>query len=260
MANSDVGLTNADLEDKAKRIRAFNALVHRLPRVNLSLLKALSQFLMWVVDNSNKNKMTVRNVGIVFSPTLNIPAPVFSMFLQEYDSIFGPLMSDDVSTTLEMPPASSLSAEDIRSPRRQIFSDLPTPAYHQTSFQQDSTRERSHERPHGAADMGLIPLQPSYEPTSYSTNPRVARSNELGFNAPHHMPLTRKSSSAGSAALKAKRRESSMLMLNMGPGNPLHSVALHQDCKYTQLLPRTSLTFQSVTLPEESSHERGDYP
>ena len=33
--------------------------------------------------------MTVRNVGIVFSPTLNIPAPVFAMFLQNYEGIFG---------------------------------------------------------------------------------------------------------------------------------------------------------------------------
>jgi RalA-binding protein 1 len=33
--------------------------------------------------------MTVRNVGIVFSPTLNIPAPVFAMFLQNYEAVFG---------------------------------------------------------------------------------------------------------------------------------------------------------------------------
>jgi len=32
--------------------------------------------------------MTVRNVGIVFSPTLNIPAGVFSLFLLEFPSIF----------------------------------------------------------------------------------------------------------------------------------------------------------------------------
>jgi len=34
------------------------------------------------------NKMTVRNLGIVFSPTLQIPAFVFTLFMQEYDRIF----------------------------------------------------------------------------------------------------------------------------------------------------------------------------
>jgi len=29
-----------------------------------------------------------RSVGIVFSPTLNIPAPVFSLFITEYDTVF----------------------------------------------------------------------------------------------------------------------------------------------------------------------------
>lgn len=33
--------------------------------------------------------MTVRNVGIVFSPTLNIPAPVFALLLQNYEAVFG---------------------------------------------------------------------------------------------------------------------------------------------------------------------------
>jgi RalA-binding protein 1 len=33
--------------------------------------------------------MTVRNVGIVFSPTLGIPAGVFSLMLSEYPRVFG---------------------------------------------------------------------------------------------------------------------------------------------------------------------------
>jgi RalA-binding protein 1 len=49
----------------------------------------LISFLIKIIDHSDVNKMTVRNVGIVFSPTLNIPAPVFAMFLQNYEVIFG---------------------------------------------------------------------------------------------------------------------------------------------------------------------------
>jgi RalA-binding protein 1 len=32
--------------------------------------------------------MTVRNIGIVFSPTLGIPASVFSLFMAEFEYIF----------------------------------------------------------------------------------------------------------------------------------------------------------------------------
>jgi len=49
----------------------------------------LISFLIRIINHADSNKMTVRNVGIVFSPTLNIPAPVFAMFLQNYEPIFG---------------------------------------------------------------------------------------------------------------------------------------------------------------------------
>lgn len=41
-----------------------------------------------IVQNSNVNKMTMRNVGIVFSPTLGIPAGVFSLMLGEFNRVF----------------------------------------------------------------------------------------------------------------------------------------------------------------------------
>jgi RalA-binding protein 1 len=40
------------------------------------------------VQNANVNKMTMRNVGIVFSPTLGIPAGVFSLMLAEFNRVF----------------------------------------------------------------------------------------------------------------------------------------------------------------------------
>jgi RalA-binding protein 1 len=40
------------------------------------------------VQNAQVNKMTVRNVGIVFSPTLGIPAGVFSLMLGEFTRVF----------------------------------------------------------------------------------------------------------------------------------------------------------------------------
>ncbi|UKZ87591.1 uncharacterized protein TrAFT101_003378 [Trichoderma asperellum] len=78
-----------EITDKNEKMAALNELSQRLPKANATLLKYLIAFLIRIINNSDINKMTVRNVGIVFSPTLNIPAPVFATFLQNYESIFG---------------------------------------------------------------------------------------------------------------------------------------------------------------------------
>jgi RalA-binding protein 1 len=44
--------------------------------------------LILIVQNATINKMTMRNVGIVFSPTLGIPAGVFSLMLGEFNRVF----------------------------------------------------------------------------------------------------------------------------------------------------------------------------
>ncbi|RKF53910.1 hypothetical protein OnM2_101001 [Erysiphe neolycopersici] len=82
-------LAVVDLPDFNERIVALNSLVGQLPIENQTLLKYLASFLTKIIDNSDVNKMTIRNVGIVFSPTLNIPATIFSLFLQQYSKIFG---------------------------------------------------------------------------------------------------------------------------------------------------------------------------
>ncbi|POS83993.1 hypothetical protein EPUL_006389, partial [Erysiphe pulchra] len=93
-----------DLPDFNERIETLNNLVSQLPIENQALLKYLASFLIKIIDNSDVNKMTIRNVGIVFSPTLNIPATIFSLFLQQYSKIFG--VEPDHRTT----PASDSSS------------------------------------------------------------------------------------------------------------------------------------------------------
>jgi RalA-binding protein 1 len=63
-------------------------LIAALPIANYSLLRALTAHLILIVQNSSVNKMTMRNVGIVFSPTLGIPAGVFSLMLGEFNRVF----------------------------------------------------------------------------------------------------------------------------------------------------------------------------
>lgn len=77
-----------DFVDAQERIKELSNLISRLPLANYSLLRALTAHLILIVQNSNTNKMTMRNVGIVFSPTLGIPAGVFSLMLGEFNRVF----------------------------------------------------------------------------------------------------------------------------------------------------------------------------
>lgn len=77
-----------DFVDAQERIKELSHLIAALPIANYSLLRALTAHLILIVQNSSVNKMTMRNVGIVFSPTLGIPAGVFSLMLGEFNRVF----------------------------------------------------------------------------------------------------------------------------------------------------------------------------
>ncbi|KAG6890294.1 hypothetical protein C0995_009500 [Termitomyces sp. Mi166 len=77
-----------DFVNPQERIRELSQLIAALPLANYSLLRALTAHLILIVQNSSVNKMTMRNVGIVFSPTLGIPAGVFSLMLGEFNRVF----------------------------------------------------------------------------------------------------------------------------------------------------------------------------
>lgn len=77
-----------DFIDPQERIKELTLLIASLPIANYSLLRALTAHLILIVQNANVNKMTMRNVGIVFSPTLGIPAGVFSLMLGEFKRVF----------------------------------------------------------------------------------------------------------------------------------------------------------------------------
>lgn len=75
-------------DDPQERVRTLSHLIASLPIANYSLLRALTAHLILIVQNSAVNKMSMRNVGIVFSPTLGIPAGVFSLMLGEFNQVF----------------------------------------------------------------------------------------------------------------------------------------------------------------------------
>jgi hypothetical protein len=77
-----------DLLDHKDRVNELGRLVSLLPITNYTLLRALTAHLIKVIQHSDVNKMTMRNVSIVFSPTLGIPGTIFNLLVSEFDYIF----------------------------------------------------------------------------------------------------------------------------------------------------------------------------
>ncbi|KAH8920970.1 RhoGAP-domain-containing protein [Atractiella rhizophila] len=77
-----------DLRQRKDKVNELGRLVAQLPLPNYTLLRFLTAHLIHIVQNEKINKMTLRNVGIVFSPTLAMPAPLFSLLLSEFEFIF----------------------------------------------------------------------------------------------------------------------------------------------------------------------------
>ncbi|KAF2166571.1 hypothetical protein M409DRAFT_66589 [Zasmidium cellare ATCC 36951] len=214
-----------EIEDVEKKILKVNALVHKLPTPNRALLDALSSYMVCIVDNVEQNKMTVRNLGVVFSPTLNLPGPLISLFIEEQHRIFSsPLDSAEApQSPRDARPNTSASSTDLRSPRKQMFSDLPTPSYNQTQFQSMGG--------HHAEDTGMIPMHPSY--STYQMAPQ----GDGGYGSLNDVlrsPTVYGMTGTGAPTprdIKASRRESGMLAVNsiMGPTKKSSASKLRDD-------------------------------
>lgn len=217
------------MDERSKKIQSFNVLVHKLPIANFELLRHMSSFLIEVVDNAASNKMTVRNVGIVFAPTLNIPAPLIAFFLTDFADIFGTPLDEASSPIHEIRANTTHLGDDaVRSPRRQMFSDLPTPAYNETTFQQRFDRrppqfqespapsypppqppQQQHERGrNGSYDSGFIPMRPSYDAPQY----------EHAYQGGEGYGSLNSAVQGNSREQRQRRRESGMLLMNMNMG------------------------------------------
>jgi chromosome segregation ATPase len=92
-------LEAAENPDKSKRIQLVASLFTQLPRCNFTLLRYLSAHLLRIVQNQKQNRMTLRNVGIVFSPTLGIPASILTMMLQDFETVFNNPGDNDMSSS-----------------------------------------------------------------------------------------------------------------------------------------------------------------
>lgn len=79
-------------------------LVKGLPQANYSVLYALFRFLNEVIKNKDLNKMNLRNLCIVFSPTLNVAGEMLVPFLVDFQCVFegGEPVSDSERDVLDL--------------------------------------------------------------------------------------------------------------------------------------------------------------
>jgi RalA-binding protein 1 len=173
-------LATTEITNRQEKLAALNTLTQRLPLANATLLKYLIAFLIKIINNADMNKMTVRNVGIVFSPTLNIPAPVFALFLQNYEAIFGIEPEE-----YELP--SPVSETEEQPPHR--FE--PPPRRHRPSTSSGSASPHGQQRAENKWEHQRTtptpPLLMSLNGARGSPTPPLGASRQL-HESPHHAP------------------------------------------------------------------------
>ena len=138
------------------------------------------------------------------------------MFILEFDAIFGDPVDDVTVPSIKVGASEPLTPEDIRSPRKQMFSEIPTPSYAQSSFSdvnrqvnnnnsQPTPYEQVLPDSNGDHHTGFVPMQPTYD-----TAPQHGLVTVPG---PEYAVARPRNLAPGGAA-KARRRESSMLLMN----------------------------------------------
>ncbi|OMJ28796.1 putative Rho-type GTPase-activating protein 2 [Smittium culicis] len=77
-----------NIENRSNKLKLAGQLILSLPLPNYTLLRALLAHLIRIIKHSKINLMTLRNIGIVFSPTLGIPVSLLCFFIIEFSYIF----------------------------------------------------------------------------------------------------------------------------------------------------------------------------
>lgn len=243
-----------EMNSQGEKIAALSELVTRLPQANATLLKYLIAFLIKVINHADQNKMTVRNVGIVFSPTLTIPAPVFALFLQHYEAIFGivpeeyelptPGSFDEQrgkESALELPPRPSTASRE--SPHRHRLAEAlqegrrgntPPPAglnplggftQARSTPTPPLVQQRTYEPSYLAqqnAGPANIHIRPAYESMLMAPGPDASQyyaAQQRMVNPGYDRPIYETGAAYDQPqSVRASRRESSMMMMGVPRG------------------------------------------
>ncbi|XP_069996789.1 rho GTPase-activating protein 26 isoform X25 [Penaeus vannamei] len=220
-----------------QRVNEIHSLVHKLPKTNFTVLKTLVQHLVNVSSKSEKNLMTVSNLGVCFGPTLLRPEEetvaaimdikfcniVVEILIEHYDKIFNtvpePLVDVNRVTEGKTSPKSS-----------------PPPSNNHTSASQSS----SHTYSSSNASKHMPVLQKVV--TSFTTS----EPQTVHFGAPSSLPPHLQRSDA-SSNLKTQTTPS-------GVGSGLHT---HVPSVYANVPPPPSATHHWSNSPSLSSLNSG---
>ena len=238
-------LSVTEMPSHTEKIAALAELVQHLPQANGTLLRYLIAFLIKIINNSDVNKMTVRNVGIVFSPTLNIPAPVFALLLQNYEGIFGmdpeeyelpSPQSESETRSLDPPPRRPSNGTGVASSPHRRVGDMqqqqqqqqrstPTPPPATRPQAPPAPRPNMYDPQYLAQQTGAhlynSSARPAYEGNGYGL-PATYEPAAMGKQAPAYdrplYPAGYEQAPVGyehNFAAKTKQRESSLMMNNV---------------------------------------------
>jgi hypothetical protein len=107
-------------ETRQLRIHDVHTLVHRLPKTNFEVLKLLLKHLANVAAKSEKNLMTVSNLGVCFGPTLLRPEEetVASIMDLKFYNIVVEILIENYDKIFNSEPDKTLPSENT-SPRNQ---------------------------------------------------------------------------------------------------------------------------------------------
>jgi hypothetical protein len=98
-------LAITDILNYSDKVNELGRLVCILPLCNYTLLRTLIAHLIRIIEKHEINKMTLRNIGIVFAPTLAVPAGIFSLMMAEFEYVFCVNDAGNASPRLMQPDA-----------------------------------------------------------------------------------------------------------------------------------------------------------
>ncbi|KXN65767.1 RhoGAP-domain-containing protein [Conidiobolus coronatus NRRL 28638] len=98
-------LSITDILNYSDKVNELGRLVCILPLCNYTLLRTLIAHLIRIIEKHELNKMTLRNIGIVFAPTLAVPAGIFSLMMAEFEYVFCVNDAGNASPRLMQPDA-----------------------------------------------------------------------------------------------------------------------------------------------------------
>ncbi|KAJ3232463.1 hypothetical protein HDU81_002973 [Chytriomyces hyalinus] len=128
----------AVIPDWTERMTAIQDIVHQLPTENFETLRFICQHLKRVASFESANKMTVKNLSIIFGPTMLLPPPhldtiqrsmadmpnkvsIMDTLIDYADWVFGPIEFESQDPEMEIDE--SVGARSQLSPRASMISE-----------------------------------------------------------------------------------------------------------------------------------------